>query len=228
MATSEHVETETTLDTVVANAEGYTGFTVRASMSKDYQSATTELHYQYAVPVDALDLVEKHAEASTEAANLVRGVLANVLDKAGAAAAPSGVERLAAVEAPSAAPAKPTLGRTVLQGTKPQNGGVISYVATSELSEQDFKTEIAQGIRGEGYDPEAFVVFDNRKGKYGVEDGKESWAVAAVMPKQETHMASVLGDKTKAFFVDFDGTGTVKVKATNKLEDYTKMAAAWA
>lgn len=229
---SEPAEVETTLETVEATAEdGYIGFEVRASVSKDYQSFATTLHYRYAAPVDALDLVEKHAEAAQKAAELAGDSISHLLAKSATAAA-SATRAPAGADTSSAAPsggdaATPAGARTVLQGTKPRNSGTLNYVPTSDLSEQDFKTEIAQAIRAAGGDPDELAIFDNRKGKFGVEDGKESWSTASVLPKQDTHMASILGDKKKAYFVDFDANGKVSVKATDAYTQYKQMAAAF-
>lgn len=225
--------------------EGITSFEVSATYGDKVNgilvSQTTRLGYEFGRPVQSVDLVEPHAEASGLAYDLAqRDVEQRVAEikanqpaptipaapqpqtqAAGAGAPPPQVP-----QAPAAAPAPSGDGWAV--GQKPNGKGQIRYVTTNAMSTDAFRDAIAQAIAAAGYDPSSYLIYDNRVGDRGLEAGETNWSVANVKPAEGNPMADDPDFKTdrggtkSAFFVDFNADGSVKVKETSVMEDFVK------
>lgn len=114
-----------------------------------------------------------------------------------------------------------SLGGQLQAGTTPK-GKQIRFLPTSVLASRAFEDAIKTQIGQHGFDPGEFVVFDNRGTRdgspyKGLEDGGQSYSVATVRAKKDTPLQAALGEKTAAFYVDFQDDGTVKVKPSDKL-----------
>ncbi|MGH3442022.1 MAG: hypothetical protein ACRDUY_08255, partial [Nitriliruptorales bacterium] len=131
---------------------------------------------------------------------------------------------------PAAPPPDPQQGQqnfaAHLQVGSSPKGGQVRYVPTSVLPQQAFEQAIRNHITSLGFAEADFVVFDNRTGNYGLEDGKQAYSAATVKPRRETHVAATIGEKTSAFYVDFQQDGTLTVKASKKLEEYRQTPSA--
>lgn len=116
--------------------------------------------------------------------------------------------------------------------TRTPDGGTLLYRPTSVLSTDALKALISAGIEDAGYDPAGHVIFDERTGKYGIENGCEWWSVATVKPAEgtpgyglpsreeqafsEDAMLADVGGTLRSFDVSFSADGTLNVDPTDQ------------
>lgn len=116
-------------------------------------------------------------------------------------------------QAASPQPQQPYLA----QGQKPNNAGGFSYPPTQFLDSDGLVGQVKQGIEQAGYNPDEFVVFDNRP---DLEQGKASWSFCNVKAGQNTAWEQAIG-KRAAFYVDANDPSSVSVKPTKTLSEAT-------
>jgi hypothetical protein len=96
-------------------------------------------------------------------------------------------------------------------GTKPNGRGTFRYVTTAALGIAEFKSKAAEQLTGLGLDPEEVDVYDDRSGKYGLEEGNETYSAGKLKVKEGTRLASALQGKNIVGSVDFNNDGSIRV-----------------
>jgi hypothetical protein len=208
-----------------------TGFTVRVSRSEDYQTTDSSFQYEFDAPVSETDAIQAHAEAFDFVAEAVKDKLAEVLDR-------SKAESDRARDKQARSKAKPTKTQSeldnvetfptedvpgdeddevvVFQTVQKRGGkGQIKFRPTSNLSQGALKAMVEQAIQDTGADPDGHVVWDNRTGKFGIEDGHAGYGFATVNPTESNpayqFMLNDKGYPRASFYVDFNDDGTIRV-----------------
>ena len=95
-------------------------------------------------------------------------------------------------------------------GTKPNGRGTFRYVTTASLGIAEFKAEAASQLAGLGLNPDEVDIYDDRTGKYGIEEGNEAYSAGKLKVKDGTRLAAALQGKTIIGSVDFNNDGTVR------------------
>lgn len=108
----------------------------------------------------------------------------------------------------------------LLQGSKPQGKGTFQYPSTFTLPEELLKEQVREGIVEAGYDPDHFVVYDNRTGNNGLEAGGQAWSFATARAADNTAWQQHIG-KSAAFYIDAQDAHHVTVKPSKKLAEAT-------
>lgn len=96
-------------------------------------------------------------------------------------------------------------------GTKPNGRGTFRFVTTASLGIREFKDAAVAQLAGLGLDPEEVDVFDDRTGKYGIEEGNEAYSAGKLKVKDGTRLANALQGKSIVGSVDFNNDGTIRV-----------------
>lgn len=125
-----------------------------------------------------------------------------------------------APQAPVAPPAPVATNDGWAIGNKPQNRGTFRFRTTAVFPSEALINTVKAGIAQQGYDPNEFLVFDERSsgGQYpGLEQGGTAYGPASVKAKSDGRYAGL--GKSQAFYADFDDDGTIKVTATKRLRE---------
>lgn len=123
-------------------------------------------------------------------------------------------------------------GLDIRIGSDPK-GNQLRFVSSVSLPSRAFEDAIKQQIASHGFDPEHFAIFDNRVTRPGsqydgLEDGGKSYTVASVKARNDTPWQAAIGEKTTAFYVDFNEQGVLHVKPSKQLAQAKTAAQAFA
>lgn len=243
-----------------AQGEGLTSVEVEVLPSWGYQKVAIRGTYVFTEPRSLAEatqpIADVYAALEEQAANYVDALVALKDDKEGAKKA-AVRQTAAAVTAtaqaePPRAPAPTTeadpdpVGEghpqfaaqaadapTWLVGKKPKGAGTFKYRPTADVPSDALIEQVKSLLAEQGVDPEQIVVFDDRTGKYGLEDGNESYSAAKAKARQETILSEVMGKRDTVAYVDFDEkTGAVTAnlskdarEALRALELHAKLGA---
>ena len=96
-------------------------------------------------------------------------------------------------------------------GTKPNGKGQFRFVTSASMDYKTFKAAAAAQLAGLGLNPDEVDVFDDRTGKYGIEEGNEAYSAGKLKVKDGTPLAKAMQGKSIIGSVDFAPDGSVKV-----------------
>lgn len=243
---------------VTATQEGIVGFYAEHTSSKDYQAAKVGIHYSFGMPVPYVDAVARFGEVQQQAEEQAEAKLADTLNRRAAQAqavqpaapapAPAPVPAQVPAPQPQAAPpavphpaqqAAEALGGqqvdgppVVATGTTPK-GSQLRYVPSTSLSSKALEDAVRAQIGQHGFNPDDFAVFDNRVTREGsqyagLEDGGQAYSAVTIRARNDTPWQAAIGEKTTAFYADFDDTGKLHVKPSKQLEQARSAAQAFA
>lgn len=231
--------------------DGIVGFYAESGVSRDYQPEKFGIHYRFAKAVNYIDAVQRFDEIQQLATEHANGRLDQRLAQSDAAkvqASPAPAPQAPVASEPPRAPhpaeaeaavanaggqlvdGPPAGGLPVQVGTSPK-GSQVRYVPSSALPSRAFEDVVKTQIRELGFDPDEFIVFDNRTTREGakfkgLEDGGQNYSAANVQAKNDTTAKAMI--EKAAFYVDFTEDGKVLVKASPAAEAYQKAQAAFA
>ena len=213
---------------------GYTGFSVTAGITTDYGEHKTSitLHGEFAEPASASDLVQAEAEAYELAVETAKAHHDQRRGKAQAAEVPQSQAQAAAqvqqqtgaehVGGPAPAPTPVQSSQQADQGLptgkRPNGRGTFSYPPTSALSTEQLQERVREEIGKAGWNPQDWVVWDERIGANGLENGGERYSFASVKAANESAYTAALGNR-QAFRVDLNDQNKIVVAPTKALEE---------
>lgn len=115
-------------------------------------------------------------------------------------------------KAQSPAPAyAPSGGLEWATGTKPNGKGTFRFVTTASLGIAEFKQAAVAQLAGLGLNPDEVDVYDDRTGRYGLEEGNEGYSAGKLKVKDGAPLAAALQGKSIIGSVDFNNDGTIRV-----------------
>lgn len=94
---------------------------------------------------------------------------------------------------------------------KPNGAGSFRYLPTSVVPRQRLIEMVTEKLPAMGIDPEQVVVFDDRTGDRGIENGNQSYCVGKVKAKQDSPLTAAMQGKQILANIDFEPGGQVKV-----------------
>lgn len=94
---------------------------------------------------------------------------------------------------------------------KPAGAGTFKYLPSSVVPKDRFVSMVTEKLPELGIDPEQVVVYDDRGGDRGIENGGQSYTVGKVKVKPDTRLAAAMNGKQILANVDFEIGGAVKV-----------------
>ena len=178
---------------------------VEVRPSIGFQTIGYTARIQFDQPVEAVEALDKASEVRdllTEQAHKDLDGLVEYRQK-------SEGEAKAQTPAPAYHPA-PSGDLQWLTGTKPNGKGTFRYVATSSIGISEFKEAAVAQLTSLGLDPSDIDVYDDRTGKYGVEDGNEAYSPGKLKVKDGTRLAAALNGKTIVGSVEFNNDGSIR------------------
>lgn len=179
---------------------------VEVRPSIGFQTVGYTARIQFDEPVEAVEALDKAGE--------VRDLLTEQAHKdiEGLVAHRQSSETEQRAQAPQAPP------QTALSselnwatGTKPNGKGTFRFVASSSMDYRQFKDSAAAQLPGLGLNPDDVDIYDDRTGKYGIEEGNEAYSAGKVKVKDGTPLAKAMQGKSIVGSVDFNNDGTVRV-----------------
>lgn len=96
-------------------------------------------------------------------------------------------------------------------GTKPNGKGQFRFVTTASIGISEFKQQAQSQLAGLGLNPDDIDVYDDRTGKYGLEEGNEGYSAGKLKVKDGTPLAAALQGKSIVGSVDFNNDGSIRV-----------------
>jgi hypothetical protein len=178
---------------------------VRPSIGFQTIGYTARIQFDTAIDtVEALDKAGEVRDLLTEQAHKdLEGLVAHRQASEG--------ERKAQSPAPAYTPSAPSGNLEWGTGTKPNGKGTFRFVTTASLGLAEFKARAAEQLTGLGLNPDEVDVYDDRTGKYGVEEGNEAYSPGKLKVKDGTRLASALQGKSIVGSVDFNNDGSIRV-----------------
>lgn len=212
--------------------EGITAITVEAGANVAYQGARSQYTYEFGSPREATDVLHIEDELHRLAWETAREQAV----KHGLEVNPNEVPSHLKDETPQPktepdrnpepegstgpqgeklAPEPDDAGELPWQSAPRKNAeGVLRFLPTSYMNSRDFQ-DAAKAYLGErGWPTDQLMVWDNRTGKYALEEGNEGYNVGTVVAKRDTDLEiHVLreGNNDKIGYVKFDSDGNVVV-----------------
>jgi hypothetical protein len=178
---------------------------VEVRPSIGFQTVGYTARIQFEKPLDAVEALAKAGEVRdllTEQAHAdIEGLVAH--------------RQSSEVEQRAQAPQAPaTQAHGDLQwstGTKPSGKGNFRFVTSASMDYKQFKAAAATQLTGLGLNPDEIDIFDDRTGKYGIEEGNEAYSPGKLKVKDGTPLAQAMQGKNIVGSVDFNSDGSVKV-----------------
>jgi hypothetical protein len=209
-----------------ARGEGYTHIDIEVRPSIGFQTVGLTARLQFATPRSFSDVLPAYEDARAQLEELALEAIKPLIDareqeeqaRKGRPATPVTSTPALAPQPPaptqSAGPSSPSELPWRL-ANKPKNNGSFRYLPTSHLTSEQLYVQTKDELQNLGINPDDIVVFDNRVGKYGLEDGHESYSAGIVKVRDEAPFAAALNGKTIVANVDFNySDGTLRVALT--------------
>lgn len=179
---------------------------VEVRPSIGFQTIGYTARIQFDAPIDTVEALDKAGEVRdllTEQAHKdLEGLVEYRRTSEG--------EARAQAPAPARAPA-PSGDLEWLTGTKPNGKGTFRYVSTASIGINEFKDAAVAQLSSLGLSVDEVDVYDDRTGKYGLEDGNESYSPGKLKVKDGTRLASALQGKNIVGSAEFNNDGSVRV-----------------
>ena len=180
---------------------------VEVRPSIGFQTIGYTARVQFDEPLDTIEALDKAGEVRdllTEQAHKdLEGLVAHRQASEG--------ERKAQAPAPAYTPSAPAGNLDWATGTKPNGKGTFRFVTTASLGIAEFKAKAAEQLASLGLNPDEVDVYDDRTGKYGVEEGNEAYSPGKLKVKDGTRLAQALQGKSIVGSVDFNNDGSIRV-----------------
>ena len=228
------------------DGEGLTKVVVAAARSRDYQKADVVFEWSFPIGRSYSDVVPVVDYLGDVAAEEAEAQLSKLLgeQKAKVAAAtgttaPQGTDSDVPFDTP-ATPTGPIIsgGKSFLTsqapepddnsasqgglpwkyGQKKKGSGSIKYLPSSHLDSPTFIAAVKQLVSDQGIDPEQVIVFDDRIGNYGLEDGHAGFNVGKAVARKGSDLKDALGDRDTVSFVNFNDDGTIDAPLSNDVK----------
>ena len=188
-------------------ATSITHIDVEVRPSIGFQTIGYTARIQFDEPVEPVEALAKAGEVRdllTEQAHKDLDTLVEYRQK-------SEGEAKAQSPTPAYTPSAPAGGLEWGTGTKPNGRGTFRYVTTSSIGIAEFKATATAQLASLGLDPDEVDVYDDRTGKYGIEEGNEAYSAGKLKAKDGTRLAAALQGKTIIGSVDFNNDGSIRV-----------------
>ena len=182
---------------------------VEVRPSIGFQTIGYTARIQFDQPVDAVEALDKAAEVRdllTEQAHRDLDGLVEYRQK-------SEGEAKAQAPAPAHVPSfvAPSGNLEWATGTKPNGKGQFRFVTTASIGISEFKQAAVAQLAGLGLNPDDIDVYDDRTGRYGLEEGNEGYSAGKLKVKDGTPLAAALQGKSIVGSVDFNNDGSIRV-----------------
>jgi hypothetical protein len=180
---------------------------VEVRPSIGFQTIGYTARIQFDQPIDAVEALDKASEVRdllTEQAHKDLEVLV-------AHRQSSEAEQKAQSPTPAYTPAANVGGLEWATGTKPNGRGTFRFVKTESIGFAEFKAKALEQLPALGLNLDEVDIFDDRTGKYGLEEGNDGYSPGKVKVKDGTRLATALQGKNIVGSVDFNNDGSVRV-----------------
>lgn len=111
----------------------------------------------------------------------------------------------------SGSPAPASTGSDWRIGSKPEGRGSFRYLPTTVVTESEFVSQAKALIPALGFNPDEVVVFDDRGGPRGLENGGEHYCAGKVKARQDSRLAAAMQGKAIVANIDFESDGSLKI-----------------
>jgi hypothetical protein len=179
---------------------------VEVRPSIGFQTIGYTARIQFDTPVDAVEALDKAGEVRDLLTEQAHADLEALVDHR----RNSEVESRAQAPTPARSPAS-SGGLEWLTGTKPNGKGTFRYVSTASIGIAEFKASAAEQLEGLGLLADEVDVYDDRTGKYGLEEGNDGYSPGKLKVKDGTRLSSALQGKSIVGSVDFNNDGSIRV-----------------
>lgn len=179
---------------------------VEVRPSIGFQTIGYTARIQFDAPLDAVEALAKAGEVRDLLTEQAHADLETLVDYR----RNSEGEARAQAPAPARAPSV-TSGNDWLTGTKPNGKGTFRFLSTAALGIAEFKAEAVAQLDGLGLSADEVDVYDDRTGRYGLEEGNEGYSAGKLKVKDGTRLSSALQGKSIVGSVDFNNDGSVRV-----------------